>query len=65
MRWNAKGENWVLLQTENMIEEVNKYKLNWKQHVNRMQNSRLLKLSRLFKPKRQRDTIGLINRWQD
>lgn len=31
-----------LLQTESMTEEVNKRKLNWKQHVNRMQDSRLL-----------------------
>jgi hypothetical protein len=37
-----------LLQTKNMIEEEKKYQSNWKQHVNKMQESRLAYLYKKF-----------------
>jgi hypothetical protein len=44
-KWYTKLNTGELVHTENTVEEVQKYELNWKQNINGIYKSRLQKLT--------------------
>jgi hypothetical protein len=48
------------MQTENMLQKVNNYQFNWKEHVNIMQYTKLPKLPYLY-----RTTATGPDRWRE
>ncbi|PSN31395.1 hypothetical protein C0J52_25836 [Blattella germanica] len=47
----------------NLLEEIKKYRRNWREHIERMEDSRTPKAMLKYKPKGRRDVGRLRKRW--
>jgi hypothetical protein len=53
------------LKTTNIVNDIQSYQLNWKQHVDRMGENRFPKRLLNYKPTGTRDIGRPISRWKD